>query len=231
MSGVIKSANHAGLSTVRGLGEAHPASSIIPIGKHDEERDTLLRRIARLEEDLRRRELEAEELRASIEQAREEGIGQGYESGLIAAEDRQAERLELLKKSMVKAQASLTDSLGSLSRLSALLAQDCAEILLGKADDRAEFIARIIETQIAKIDRGMVCEIGLSRLDFPDDQALGTLVERLGSPSIQCLAREDLPSGACIMALKLGRMSVGIDQQWPMLRDLLRQLAQPEDVE
>jgi flagellar biosynthesis/type III secretory pathway protein FliH len=231
MSGIIKSANHAGLSAVRHLGEPLAAASVIPIGKHDEERETLLRRISKLEEDLRRRELEAEELATYAERAREEGTEQGYESGLIAAQDRQSERLDLLERSLQKAQADLSDSLGSLSRLSALLAQDCVDIVLGNAGDRAEFITRIAQAQIAKLDRAMLCDVNLSRLDFPDDQSIGSLVQRLGGPHIHCVARDDLPSGACIMTLKLGRISVGIDQQWPALRTVLDQLALPGDAE
>src|SRR5215469_11916268 len=100
VSGVIKSANLPGLSAVRSLAEPLPAASIIPISKHDEERDALLRRITRLEEELRRREQEVTAFGARIEEAREEGMGQGYESGLIAAQDRQIERLALLEQSM-----------------------------------------------------------------------------------------------------------------------------------
>jgi flagellar biosynthesis/type III secretory pathway protein FliH len=226
MSGIIKSANLAGLSGLRPLAEPHPAASVIPIGKHDEEREALLRRIARLEDDLRRRELEIDELRACADKAREEGQEQGYESGLIAAQDRQAERLGLLEKSMQKVEAGLKAGLTSLSRLSALLAQDCVEIILGNRGDRAEFMGRIIDAQLAKIDRAMVCDIRLSRLDFPDDDSLALLVQRFGA--FHLTAQEELPSGACIMTLRLGRISVGIEQQWPVLKDLLGELALPE---
>lgn len=228
MSGVIKSANLSGLSVVRSLAEPSPAASVIPISKHDEERDAFLRRISRLEEDMRRREQETAEFETRIEQAREEGVEQGYESGLIAAQDRQDERLALLDRSMHEALAIFQKTVMSVSRLSPLLARDCVDIILGDGDDRAETINRIIQTQLAKIDRAMLCDIRLSRLDFPDDASLVALTGKIGSASFHLAAQDDLPSGACLMTLKLGRISVGIDQQWPVLRDLLNELAQPE---
>jgi len=228
MSGIIKSANSSGLLAVRPLAEPLSVAPVIPLGKHDEERDALLRRIARMEDELRQREAEARDLRAAAVKAREEGVEQGYESGLAAAQDRQAERLSLLEKAMLRTQANLAESLTSLSRLSALLAQDCVEIILGNASDRVGFIERIIDTQVARIDRTMLVAIHLSRMDFPDDTELTTLASRLGSAAVSVTAGEDLPAGACVMTLRLGRLSVGIDQQWPVLKNLLDEMALPE---
>ena len=231
MSGVIKSANLAGHSTVRSLAEPSPAASIIPLSKHDEERDAFLRRITRLEEELRRRDLEVAEFDARIEQAREGGEQQGYESGLIAARERQDDRLALLERSMREALTVLQANIASLSRLSPLLARDCVDIIMGDGDERAELVSRIIQAQLAKIDRSMVCDIHLSRQDFPDDTDLVALSRKIGGASLHLVAQHDLPSGACLMTLKLGRMSIGIDQQWPVLRDLLAELAQAEVVQ
>jgi len=229
MSGVIKQGNISGQSGV------HPVvpsgAPVIPIGKHDEERDSLLRRIARLEEELRQRDAEAGDLRSAAAQAREDGVEQGYESGLVAAQDRQSERLALLEKSMIKAQANLAESLTSLSRLSALLAQDCVDIILGNAGDRADFIARIVGSQVAKIDHSMLVSVRVSRLDFPDDGEIAALMEQAGLSSVSVTAGDEMPSGSCVMTLRLGRISVGIDQQWPALRNLLDDMALPETAE
>jgi flagellar biosynthesis/type III secretory pathway protein FliH len=228
MSSIIKSADLSGLSTVQSLGEPLSVAPVISLGKHDEKRDAILRRVARLEEELRQRDAEVRDLRAAVAQAQEEGAEQGYESGLVAAQDRQTERLALLEKSMMRAQASLAEGLTSLSRLSALLAQDCVDIVLGNAGDRAELIERIIVSQMAKIDRAMLVDIRLSRLDFPDQADLASLADRLGAQSFSIVAGDDLPSGGCVMTLRLGRLSVGIDQQWPALRNLLDEMALPE---
>jgi flagellar biosynthesis/type III secretory pathway protein FliH len=228
VNGIIKSANSSGLSAVHALADPPSVAPIIPLGKHDEERDALLRRIARMEEELRQHEAEAQDLRVAAVTAREQGVEQGYESGLIAAEDRQAERLSLLENAMMRAQANLAESLTSLSRLSALLAQDCVDIILGDAGDRAGFIERIIDVQVARIDRAMLAAIHLSRMDFPDDADLAALTARFGSAAIAVTAGADLPSGACVMTLRLGRLSVGIDQQWPVLKTLLDEMALPE---
>ncbi|HJT42308.1 MAG TPA: hypothetical protein VJ750_02290 [Rhizomicrobium sp.] len=231
MSSVIKQGNFSGQSGVN-MVMAHPsATPIIPIGKHDEERDALLRRIAKLEEEIRQREAAAGELRAAVTQAREDGMEEGYEAGLAAAQDRQSERLALLEKSMIQAQANLAGSLASFSRLSALLAQDCVDIVLGNASDRVDIIRRIIEAQAAKIDRSMLVAIRVSRLDFPEDHKIESLREETGLTSINVTAADDMPSGSCLMTLRLGSISVGIDQQWPALRRLLDELALPEAME
>lgn len=228
VNGIIKSTNSSGLSTVRPMAEPALATPVIPLGKHNEERDALLCRLAQMEQELRQREAEAQDLRTAAVAAREQGAEQGYEAGLIAAQDRQAERLSLLEKSIMRAQANLTESLTSLSRLSALLAQDCVEIILGNAGDRAGFVERIIDTQVARIDRAMLIAIHLSRMDFPDDADLAALTARLGLASVIVTAGPDLPSGACLMTLRLGRLSVGINQQWPVLKNLLDEMALPE---
>jgi flagellar biosynthesis/type III secretory pathway protein FliH len=157
MSSIIKSADLSGLSTVQSLGEPLSVAPVISISKHDEKRDAILRRVARLEEELRQRDAEVRDLRTAVAQAQEEGAEQGYESG-----------------------------------------------------------------------RAMLVDIRLSRLDFPDEADLASLADRVGSQSFRLVAGDDLPSGGCVMTLRLGRVSVGIDQQWPALRNLLDEMASPE---
>lgn len=226
MSNIIKSANAVGIATLHALGAL--AATSAAVSAEDEQRQAMLQRIARLEADLRQREAEAADLRAEIERAREDGREQGYESGLAAAEDRQAERLQLLEHAMLRAQATLGENLQSVMRLAPLLAQDCVDIILGDAADRADLIARIAERHLAQLDRAMLVGIRLSRLDFPDDAALAALSARLGQDSALLSAAEDVPSGGCTMVMQLGRIHVGIDQQWPVLREILEEMSLPE---
>lgn len=228
MSSIIKSANVSGQTDVHTLAGHASAAQIIPIGKHDEERDNLLRRIAWLEEQLRQRSVETDNLRAEVTRARDDGREQGYEIGLAAAQDRQSERLRLLEKSMMQAQTAAVECLTSLSRLSTLLAQDCVDIILGDASDRTEFISSIIETQLAKIDRAMLISIDVSRLDFPNDQLIAALVEKRRLSSVSVKAADDMPSGSCVINLRLGRIAVGINQQWPALKAVLDEMSLPE---
>jgi flagellar biosynthesis/type III secretory pathway protein FliH len=216
-------------ATVRSLAGQISSAPIVAIATYDEERDNFLQRIAKLEERLHVRDAEIGELRLSIIGAREDGLEQGYESGLAAAHDRQSERLALLEEAIQRAQADLVESLSALSRLSALLARDCVEIVLGSATDRIDFIGRIIESQVARIDRAMLVDVRVSRLDFPDEGEVATLIKRTGLATFNVLAADEMPSGSCTIALRLGSISVGIDQQWSVLRNLLGEMALPEN--
>jgi flagellar biosynthesis/type III secretory pathway protein FliH len=228
MSRIIKSSNATGQSGVRELTDpGGSAISVVSITKHDEERHGLLLRIAQLEDDLKRQKAETVNLNSEIERAREEGREQGYESGVIAAEDRQFERLGLLKKSMLLASDSVSLHLQSVGRLAPLLAQECLDIILGDAADRADLVARIVENQVSKLDAAMLVSIKLSRLDFPDDAALVQLAEQVGT-NVAVMACDDVAPGGCVMTLKLGQMDVGLDQQWPVLRAALSEMAMPE---
>jgi flagellar biosynthesis/type III secretory pathway protein FliH len=45
---------------------------------------------------------------------------------------------------------------------------------------------------------------------------------------VEVSASNEIGSGGCRINLRLGRLSVGVDQQWPVLRNLLGEMAQPE---
>jgi flagellar biosynthesis/type III secretory pathway protein FliH len=228
MSRIIKSGDATAVSPVASMMEA-PDMAAAPT-RRDEELQALLARIAQLEAELRRREAIAGDLEAAAERAREDGREQGYECGLIAAQDRQSERLALLESAMNRAHAALGENAQALGRLAPLLAQECVEILLGNASDRAGIVAEIARKQLARVDRAMLVDVRVSRLDFPDDEALAMLAGRLGLTAMTVNAGDDIASGGCTMVMRLGRIEVGIDQQWPVLRDLLGEISAPEAV-
>ncbi len=223
MSGIIKSENANGLTQVRPL-----AALTAAMTKQDEERERLRRRIAALEADLNQRDKTIENLHGDVIRAREEGMEDGRKAGLAEAQDLQAERLVLLETAMNRAQSELAASLQSLERLAPLLAQECLEIVLGDADDRAGLLSRIVRAQMGKIDKAALLGIELSRQDFPDEDALAAFASRSGLAAV-ALTASDMPGGGCVMTLRLGRMDVGIHQQWGVLRDLLGEMAMPGD--
>ncbi len=226
MSGIIKSGNLADLTAVRAFAAAPPLPEPPRL---DEERERLRRRVAALEGELRQRDTKLEELRAEVKRAYEAGTAEGHAAGLADARDRQAERLALLEESLHAARAKLSAGVESLQRLAPLLARECLDRMLGGSKDRAALLGRMIETQIGKIDKAMLLGIEVSRADFADDGALAALSARIGQPAVTLKAGAGMPSGGCVMTLKLGQVSVGLDQQWGVLRDLLTQMALPGD--
>ncbi len=227
MSGIIKSGNLSDLASVRALHTPAPAA-VLPLVRQDEEKERLRRSVATLEGELRERDVAIEVLRKDVERAFDDGMAKGRDAGLTEAADRQADRLVLLERSLEETKDALGAGLVSLDRLAALLARDCVEMILGNADDRAGLIARIVAAQVAKIDKAMLLGIEVSREDFADEAALADLAGRLAPLSVSLSASADLAAGGCVMVLRLGRMRVGLDQQWGTLSALLGEMAEPE---
>ena len=224
MSAIIKSSNVTDLA-VRPIAVPPPVPQI---SQAEEERERLQRKIADLERELRQRDAAIAELRLEVERALERGTAEGRTIGLAEAEDRQSERLALLKKGVEQAQSALSENLASLERLSAVLARECVDIILGDAEDRAEFLSSIVSAQIAKLDQAMILAVEVSDQDFPDEEALAALAERTGVASRMFSLRADMAPGGCVMTLRLGRMEIGLNQQWSTLRELLGEMALPE---
>lgn len=227
MTGIIKSTNFSGIASVTPIAATAPSAPVVSISKHDEERDRLHKRIAVLEDSARQHNVTIEALRSDVKRALDDGWAEGRKAGIEEANRQQSALLLLLEKAIEKSREDFSNALQSVSRLSASLARDCVEMILGSADDRAELINKIIDVQIAKIDKAALLVIEVSRHDFPDDDALQTLTSRLDLPAVNILAQSSLASGACVMTLRLGRMVVGIDQQWDRLRDALDEMSLP----
>ncbi|MEI9997603.1 MAG: hypothetical protein WDM91_23615 [Rhizomicrobium sp.] len=228
MSGVIKSHSVTELAAVRPFAGQMPPAPVVVLPRLDEERERLRRAVAALEGELRRRDVEIEVLRTDVEQAFEDGKAKGREAGLAEARDRQEERLAALEAAARKAQGEVSSGLASLERLAPLLARDCVDKILGEASGYAELIGPIVVRQLADIDRAMLLRIEVSHRDFPDAAALSALGHRLAPLAVDIVADAQMAPGGCVMVLKLGRMHVGIDQQWTALRDVLGEMAAPE---
>lgn len=225
MNSIIKSGTLGDQTAIRPLA-ALAASQAEPVLSHQEQELIALRqRVAALEQDLRERDRKIESLHADVNRAYEDGKLAGHSAGLLEAEEKQAERLSLLEDAIDQAQTKISESLASMERLSATLARECLEIILGDAESRADIVRSIVSIQIAKLDKAMILGVDLSREDFPDAGALKEISESVGLPRAMLMARADLPSGACIFSLKLGRMDASVDQQWSVLLELLDEIA------
>jgi flagellar biosynthesis/type III secretory pathway protein FliH len=231
MSGIIKSGNLVDLSVVRPLSAQPVVALAVSKSRDDEDRDRLRHRIATLEAEVRECDEAIRALQSDVERAFKQGKEEGRNAGFAQAEDRQAERLSLLESGIRAAQTKLSEYVTSLDRLSVLLAQDCLDILLGSCADRADLVRRIIAAQVGHIDKSMLLEIEVSREDFPDGESLVTLSHKVDLPTGMLTAGPGLVSGDCMINLRLGRMNVGLRQQWGVLKDLLSQMALPEEAQ
>jgi hypothetical protein len=194
---------------------------------YEEEVNRFRQQIAGLEGQLRERDSEIKRLQGDIHRAFEEGVERGCEQGRGEAEDRQAERLALLEMALGRADIQIRETLSAVGRLAPVLASDCLDILFGEAGSRAGLIEELIRHQVAMIDKTLSLRVELSSADFSSEESLDALAHRLALPVTAFDIRDDFVSGKCAMVLRLGRMEIGIDQQWGSLRDLLTEMALP----
>lgn len=202
------------LSTLRAL-----TNSAIP-----DDKEPLRRRIAVLESEIGQREETISGLRLEVERSFNRGLEQGRAEGRSEAEDKQAQRLACLATNLQQARALLADRLASLERLAPLLAQECLEKILGAGSDRRALLETIIAKQVAAIERSMVLGVEVSRSDFPEQEALVAMAEKHGLSSSQMVATGTQKSGDCVITLRLGRLEIGINQQWGHASRLLAEL-------
>jgi flagellar biosynthesis/type III secretory pathway protein FliH len=225
MSAIVKYGTE--LAFVRPLAAPSAAGRVAVFSKQDEERERLAHRIAVLEEDLRQREGAAEMLREEAERQFRQGQENGRAEALAEIQNHQSEHLRLLEDSITHARAGVSETLASCERLAAALARDCLDKMLSDTVDRAGLVEQIIAAQIGKIDKTMILAVEVSEQDFPVDE-IAAMTARLGLPNYSVQTRTDLPPGGCEMALRLGRVNIGLHQQWGVLRGALDGMAMPE---
>ena len=222
MSGLIKSGQVLELASVRPLSAVHTITPVVT--KSDEERERLRHRVATLEGEMVAQNATIDALKADVVRAFDAGKRKGREEGLAEAKDRADERLALLRQALQNATATLAERLAGLERLAPLLALECLDKILGDSAQRRALVAMIIQAQLKLIDRAMLLRIEVSRSDFPQTDLLARL-QSDGLAAVEVKADPALPSGSCVLTLRLGRMEVGLNQQWGVLRDLLRDMA------
>jgi len=225
MSSVIKAFDSPAHAKVQPL----PGGLLIAVPTREEEEIAQLKtKIALLEGDLRQRDARQAELCKEIPQAYENGKKDGEAAGLRAAEDRQSERLKLLEAALSDANSQLAQGICALQRLAPLLAAECLDIILGDRKYRTAMVRKILSAQIKALEASSVISIELSKEDFGDPQALDKLKHEFALKQTVLEARDDLASGGCRIALRLGQMEVGIDRQWSGLRRELEAMSHPE---
>lgn len=220
MTAVIKSGTAVDGAAVRPLRPAAVPRTIVA-----DERDGLRAEITRLHEALAQARRTAAEREGDVAKALERGRQEGRRAGFAEAEDRQKERLAVLERGIGQARDDLRDGLASLEGTAALLARECLSVMLGDAAGSGDLVHRLIRHQVARIDRSTILRIEVSPADFPAPAALDSLCAALDLAPGAIVARRDLASGGCMMTFTLGRLDIGIGQQWGKLAATLTEIA------
>ena len=111
--------------------------------------------------------------------------------------------------------------MAGLERLAALLARTCLDRMLLADDGRADTVAALLRSQLARLEADAAVRIQVSAEDFPSPEAL----QMLAPAPCEIIASPSLKGGDCAIRLRLGTLEVGIGQQWGVLRDALEEMA------
>lgn len=180
-------------------------------------------------EELRRRlddrDIQVDRLKADVVTARREGEAAGRVGGRKEADDRANARLAALEAGIAAAMISLTSELAEMERLAVLLARDCLDKLLGAENGRASLVVDLIRHQVTMIEDRSVLDVSVSGHDFTADTVAAAGAADGAERSYDVSIDHALPPGGCRMRLRLGTLTVGIDQQWGVLHAALTAMA------
>ena len=213
MSALLKSGSDALRARVRPIGGTAPAPEPVPI---DPELAQLRAALAEAHAALKAQCEMLDAVPARLEAARADG----EEAGRALAQDREAERIDILRKAANEAMTLYARQMQSLDRLAALLARTCLEKMLLDDVQRADIIAGLLRGQMAKLEAGAAVRIEVSDRDFPDAGALAALAPA----PCEIIASPALASGDCTIKLRLGTIEIGLGQQWGTLRSALEEM-------
>ncbi|HEV2818512.1 MAG TPA: hypothetical protein VGW40_14965 [Allosphingosinicella sp.] len=210
MTGLIKSGS-------AGLRERVRPLAGFAVAVADPERERLAAELATLAAALSEREeaalLHAEELEAAYAEGREAGRKEAADDG--------AEALARIEAAAERALALFADELGEMETLAALLARTCLERLLLATEARAVLVRELIAGQAKALDAEAIVRVSVSAADFPRAEGLEAVAASLGSRRCEIIAADELDSGDCRIALRLGTLEIGLGQQWGRLRAVL----------
>lgn len=212
MTGLIKSAAaKAGTDPICAFGLA-----LEPTYRADSCETMLEARVAELRAAIASAE---ERHQRELEEAREEAAREVLEQR-SDAEDR---AIEALCDAAGQANDAWTRRLRSWESGSIAIARKVLEQVFADASSRSALVESSIRRRIQVLETHAIVQVRVSEQDFPDPLSLAAANRAAGGQrEIVCDAA--LPSGACIVDLKLGHVDLGLDAQWARIAELLEVL-------
>lgn len=195
---------------------AHPASDT-------EARIELLKRqLSELEQAYAEQTLSLE---AREEAAHQRGIDEGVKTGMARAVRDHAGQLDALQAGVSDALKDFRQQLQTVETLALDVTQAALEKIFGDAALCTELVVQTARHHISHVAADSAIGVQVSAADFPESaqlqEAFATLTRHT---TLTVAANPQLPSGACLIDLKLGRLDVGLPQQMTHLAATLNAL-------
>ncbi len=159
----------------------------------------------------------AEAASVAIAKAREEGLAEGRKAGIVSVERSERERIDLLAKGLAAEAQRLSERLQALDGLAAALARACLDRVFARPEAMAAMVADALDHRLGMLRDRAGLTVRVSGNDFTDAASLVGHGEITIDP--------DLPSGACRIGVRLGRIDLDVPQQWSAIAQALDEMA------
>jgi len=162
---------------------------------------------------------------AEKEAAYRNGMGEGISIGEAQAKRDHATQLEALRQGVSDALQVFQARLAPLEALSLDIARAALDKIFGDPALHADLIARTARHHLAQIAADSVLNIEVSPEDFPDREPLhDAFAAHLGRPGVSVKTNAQLPRGACLIGLSLGKLDVSLPLQHTRIASTLNEL-------
>ncbi len=201
--------------------EAQPTEHV---GQTGEQRDARPdNQLAQLQETVRRLTEQLASAEARAKAAREEGISEGYKSGLADAVCREEERLALLEQGLRESLELFAMKLLNERDVAIELAVATIEAVLGEDSEKSSLVASTAARWADDLKESGLVQVRVSAEDFGDDESIARLCGQIGQ--VKVTADTSLTSGSCLLDLQLGYVDASLPVQADAARTFLLQHA------
>ena len=178
--------------------------------------DPEVARLTRLAAELQHR-LAAE--RKAGEEAARKARAEGEASGRAAAVSDYARQIAAVQEACAAAVTAWQLRLADLERLAPALAAAALAKIFTPPADQAQLVAGCLVRHLETLQLRTAVGIRVSVADF--DAPAAALLAQERAASLPVRVDPELPSGACVIDLRLGHVEIGPNVQWPALAALL----------
>lgn len=160
-----------------------------------------------------------EEAERSTERRVREARSAGYAQGAAAAEQDFNAQSAAIAAAARSASDSFAAHLGRSDQLAVMIAHAALTKVFEDPEGQADRVISAVRRQLTQLRRETVVAIHVSASDFPTEGSRTDAARAVGEAKLVLDA--DLPSGGCLIKLKLGELDLGLQGQWRALSQIL----------
>ena len=157
----------------------------------------------------------------ALAKAYSDGEAAGREAALDDFEEDRKEALAVLSSTLANAMAVLTNS---LLRFEGIALEASLAALNSLVEDVASYRTVLLSTikrQVKTLDKDTILSISVSRLDFPNSEAVAEIARTVGADNANISVSEKLSRGKCEIKVMLGSLEIDLARSWREIEAVL----------